>query len=171
MVKSLDTPYTAGRRGAGWIKVKPRHTLDLVVLAAEWGHGRRRGLLSNLHLGARDPETGGFVMLGKTFKGLTDEMLAWQTEALLALEDDRDEWTGPRTPRAGRRDRLRRRAAQLALPGRPGAAVRAGATAPAGQDRRRGRHDRQRPRHRRVLTLTGGAATGGPARSDRAAPR
>jgi ATP-dependent DNA ligase I len=93
VVKSLDTPYTAGRRGAGWIKVKPRHTLDLVILAAEWGHGRRRGKLSNLHLGARDPGTGGFIMLGKTFKGLTDEMLAWQTERLLALEDRRDNYT------------------------------------------------------------------------------
>ncbi|MCO5971459.1 ATP-dependent DNA ligase [Actinoallomurus soli] len=93
LVKSLDTPYTAGRRGAGWIKVKPRHTLDLVVLAVEWGNGRRRGRLSNLHLGARDPETGGFVMLGKTFKGLTDEMLAWQTERLLALETHRDDHT------------------------------------------------------------------------------
>jgi DNA ligase-1 len=93
VVKSLDTPYTAGRRGAGWIKVKPRHTLDLVILAAEWGHGRRRGWLSNLHLGARDPETGGFVMLGKTFKGLTDEMLKWQTERLLALENSRDDYT------------------------------------------------------------------------------
>ena len=93
VVKSLSTPYTAGRRGAGWIKVKPRHTLDLVVLAVEWGHGRRRGWLSNLHLGARDPDTGGFVMLGKTFKGLTDELLTWQTERLLALEDHRDSWT------------------------------------------------------------------------------
>ncbi|HEY6295516.1 MAG TPA: ATP-dependent DNA ligase [Streptosporangiaceae bacterium] len=93
VVKSLDTPYTAGRRGAGWIKVKPRHTLDLVVLAVEWGHGRRRGWLSNLHLGARDPATGGFVMLGKTFKGLTDELLTWQTERLLALEDHSDSWT------------------------------------------------------------------------------
>jgi ATP-dependent DNA ligase I len=93
VVKSLDTPYTAGRRGAGWIKVKPRHTLDLVILAAEWGHGRRQGWLSNLHLGARDPETGGFVMLGKTFKGLTDEMLKWQTERLLALENSRDDYT------------------------------------------------------------------------------
>jgi len=93
VVKSLSTHYAAGRRGAGWIKVKPRHTLDLVVLAVEWGHGRRRGWLSNLHLGARDPETGGFVMLGKTFKGLTDELLTWQTERLLALEDRRDSWT------------------------------------------------------------------------------
>jgi ATP-dependent DNA ligase I len=93
VVKSLATPYAAGRRGAGWIKVKPRHTLDLVVLAVEWGHGRRRGWLSNLHLGARDPETGGWVMLGKTFKGLTDELLTWQTTRLLELEDHRDEWT------------------------------------------------------------------------------
>lgn len=93
LVKSLDTPYTAGRRGAGWIKVKPRHTLDLVVLAVEWGHGRRQGLLSNLHLGARDPETGGFVMLGKTFKGLTDELLAWQTERLRELAVREDGWT------------------------------------------------------------------------------
>ncbi len=93
VVKSLTAPYAAGRRGAGWIKVKPRHTLDLVVLAVEWGHGRRRGWLSNLHLGARDPQTGGFVMLGKTFKGLTDELLTWQTERLLALEDRRDSWT------------------------------------------------------------------------------
>ena len=93
VVKSLDTPYAAGRRGAGWIKVKPRHTLDLVVLAVEWGHGRRRGWLSNLHLGARDPATGGFVMLGKTFKGLTDELLTWQTSRLLALEERRDSYT------------------------------------------------------------------------------
>jgi ATP-dependent DNA ligase I len=93
VVKSLQVPYAAGRRGAGWIKVKPRHTLDLVVLAVEWGHGRRRGWLSNLHLGARDPETGGFVMLGKTFKGLTDELLKWQTERLLALEERRDSYT------------------------------------------------------------------------------
>jgi len=93
VVKSLATPYAAGRRGAGWIKVKPRHTLDLVVLAVEWGHGRRDGWLSNLHLGARDPDTGGWVMLGKTFKGLTDELLTWQTARLLELEDHRDEWT------------------------------------------------------------------------------
>ncbi len=86
VVKSLDGPYAAGRRGSEWIKVKPRHTLDLVVLAAEWGHGRRRGWLSNLHLGARDP-AGGFVMLGKTFKGLTDEMLGWQTERFLDIAE------------------------------------------------------------------------------------
>lgn len=89
VVKSLDAPYEAGRRGAAWVKVKPVHTLDLVVLAVEWGSGRRRGKLSNLHLGARGPD-GGFVMLGKTFKGLTDAMLAWQTERLLALEERRD---------------------------------------------------------------------------------
>ena len=87
VVKSPDARYAAGRRGSEWIKVKPRHTLDLVVLAAEWGHGRRRGWLSNLHLGARDPATGGLVMLGKTFKGLTDEMLTWQTKRLLELAD------------------------------------------------------------------------------------
>ena len=88
MVKSLDEPYAAGRRGSGWIKVKPRYTLDLVVLAAEWGHGRRRGMLSNLHLGARSGD--GFVMLGKTFKGLTDAVLRWQTERLLELETGRE---------------------------------------------------------------------------------
>jgi ATP-dependent DNA ligase I len=93
VVKSLTTPYAAGRRGTGWIKVKPRHTLDLVVLAVEWGHGRRHGWLSNLHLGARDPETGGWVMLGKTFKGLTDELLTWQTARFLELEDHRDSYT------------------------------------------------------------------------------
>ncbi|WP_431892597.1 ATP-dependent DNA ligase [Cellulosimicrobium funkei] len=85
VVKSLDAPYAAGRRGAGWVKVKPRHTLDLVVLAVERGSGRRSGWLSNIWLGARDPE-GGFVMLGKTFKGMTDEMLAWQTQRFRELQ-------------------------------------------------------------------------------------
>jgi DNA ligase 1 len=93
MVKALDAPYEAGRRGGGWLKVKPTHTLDLVVLAAEWGHGRRQGWLSNIHLGARDEAGGDFVMLGKTFKGMTDEMLAWQTEKLLELEQARDAHT------------------------------------------------------------------------------
>jgi DNA ligase-1 len=93
MVKALDAPYEAGRRGGSWLKVKRAHTLDLVVLAAEWGHGRRRGRLSNLHLGARDPATGEFVMLGKTFKGMTDAMLEWQTEKLLELETHRDDYT------------------------------------------------------------------------------
>ena len=86
VVKNLQAPYAAGRRDAAWVKVKPRHTFDLAVVAAEWGHGRRQGWLSNLHLAARDPTTGGFVMLGKTFKGLTDELLRWQTEQLLARE-------------------------------------------------------------------------------------
>jgi DNA ligase-1 len=90
MLKALDAPYEAGRRGAGWLKLKPAHTLDLVVLAVEWGSGRRTGWLSNLHLGARDPRTGSFVMLGKTFKGMTDAMLRWQTERLLGLEIGRE---------------------------------------------------------------------------------
>jgi DNA ligase-1 len=85
MAKALAAPYEAGRRGASWLKVKRAHTLDLVVLAAEWGNGRRRGWLSNLHLGARDPASGGYAMLGKTFKGMTDAMLRWQTERLGAL--------------------------------------------------------------------------------------
>jgi DNA ligase-1 len=93
MVKALDAPYDAGRRGAAWRKVKPVRTLDLVVLAAEWGHGRRRGWLSNLHLGARDPDTGDFVMVGKTFKGLTDELLTWQTERLQEIATRRDDYT------------------------------------------------------------------------------
>jgi DNA ligase-1 len=90
MAKSLLAPYVAGQRGFHWLKLKSAHTLDLVILAVEWGSGRREGWLSNLHLGARDPESGGFVMLGKTFKGLTDEMLRWQTEKLLSLEVQRD---------------------------------------------------------------------------------
>lgn len=93
VVKALDSLYEAGRRGTGWIKVKSAVSLDLVILAAEWGHGRRTGWLSNLHLGARDPDTGNFVMLGKTFKGLTDDMLRWQTERLQELETSRDRWT------------------------------------------------------------------------------
>jgi DNA ligase-1 len=92
VVKAPDAPYDVGRRGAAWVKVKPRHTLDLVVLAVEWGHGRRRGWLSNLHLGARDPSTGGFVMLGKTFKGLTDELLKWQTERFQELKVSDNGW-------------------------------------------------------------------------------
>ncbi|MDP9799840.1 DNA ligase-1 [Catenuloplanes nepalensis] len=92
VIKSLDAPYDSGRRGGAWVKVKPRHTLDLVVLAVEWGSGRRKGWLSNLHLGARDEATGGFVMLGKTFKGLTDELLRWQTERFLSLAVERGDW-------------------------------------------------------------------------------
>jgi ATP-dependent DNA ligase I len=90
IAKAPGAPYAAGRRGSAWLKVKRARTLDLVVIAVEWGSGRRRGALSNLHLGARDPDRGGFVMLGKTFKGLTDEMLAWQTRHLLDLEIARD---------------------------------------------------------------------------------
>ncbi|MEO7071016.1 MAG: ATP-dependent DNA ligase, partial [Nostocoides sp.] len=92
VVKALDGPYAAGRRGSQWVKVKPVHTVDLVVLAIEHGSGRRRGTLSNIHLGARDPESGGFVMLGKTFKGMTDEMLAWQTKRFRELEVEDDGW-------------------------------------------------------------------------------
>jgi DNA ligase-1 len=93
VVKALDAPYAAGRRGRSWQKVKPVHTLDLVVLAAEWGHGRRTGYLSNLHLGARDPDGGPPVMVGKTFKGLTDELLAWQTTEFPQHELRRTDWT------------------------------------------------------------------------------
>ncbi|AIJ25954.1 ATP-dependent DNA ligase [Amycolatopsis methanolica] len=93
MVKALASPYAAGRRGRAWLKVKPVHTLDLVVLAAEWGHGRRTGYLSNLHLGARDPDGGPPIMVGKTFKGLTDELLAWQTRTFQEIETHRDKWT------------------------------------------------------------------------------
>ena len=93
MVKALTSGYAAGRRGRHWQKIKVARTLDLVVLAAEWGHGRRTGWLSNLHLGARDPASGGFVMLGKTFKGMTDGMLAWQTDKFLQLEIARDDYT------------------------------------------------------------------------------
>ena len=93
MVKALDSTYTAGRRGKSWQKIKPAHTLDLVVLACEWGSGRRRGWLSNIHLGARDAATGEFVMVGKTFKGMTDETLRWQTETFPRFETSRDSWT------------------------------------------------------------------------------
>jgi DNA ligase-1 len=93
MAKDLDAPYEAGNRGASWLKIKRAHTLDLVVIAAEWGHGRRTGKLSNLHLGALDTATGLYTMLGKTFKGLTDELLAWQTRELLAREIRRDTLT------------------------------------------------------------------------------
>jgi DNA ligase-1 len=93
VIKNLAAPYAAGRRDAAWVKIKPRHTFDLVVTAAEWGHGRRQGWLSNLHLAARDPDAGEWVMLGKTFKGLTDEMLVWQTEHFLSIEARRDAYT------------------------------------------------------------------------------
>ena len=90
LIKALQAPYAAGRRGSAWVKVKTARTLDLVVLAVEWGSGRREGWLSNIWLGARDPATGAFVMLGKTFKGMTDELLEWQTKELLARETRRD---------------------------------------------------------------------------------
>ena len=106
MAKSLDGLYAAGRRGSAWLKVKQAHTLDLVVLAAEWGSGRRRGTLSNLHLGARDDERGGFVMLGKTFKGLTDEMLHWQTARLSGAGNRTRRLHRARPPGARRRRSL-----------------------------------------------------------------
>ena len=115
MAKALAAPYEAGQRGFHWLKLKPAHTLDLVVLAVERGSGRRSRWLSNLHLGARDAESGQFVMLGKTFKGLTDELLRWQTEKLRALEVSSDGWTVRRASRARRGDRVRRRAGVAAL--------------------------------------------------------
>ena len=93
VVKKLGAPYAAGRRDSGWVKLKPRHTFDLAVIAAEWGYGRRVGWLSNLHLAARDPSTGELIMLGKTFKGLTDKVLTWQTEQFLARESRRTKTT------------------------------------------------------------------------------
>jgi DNA ligase-1 len=99
VIKDADSPYAAGRRGSGWVKVKPVHTLDLVVLAVEWGSGRRVGSLSNIHLGARDPATGEFTMVGKTFKGMTDEVLAWQTKRFAELAvDGTDGWVVPVRP-------------------------------------------------------------------------
>ena len=145
VVKAADSPYAAGRRGSGWVKVKPTHTLDLVVLAVEWGSGRRQGTLSNIHLGARDPETGGFVMIGKTFKGMTDEMLRWQTERFTELAVDGTEgWVVEVRPEQVVEIAFDGLAALDALPRRGRAAVRAGAALPRRQDRRRGRHDRHR---------------------------
>ena len=146
MAKDPAAPYDAGRRGFAWLKVKPAQTLDLVVLAAEWGHGRRQGWLSNLHLGARDPEQGGFVMLGKTFKGMTDEMLAWQTEKLQSLALARDEWTVHVRPELVVEIAFNDSAGEPALPGRPGAALRARQALPQRQDRGGSRHHRHRAR-------------------------
>ncbi len=141
VIKAADSPYAAGRRGSGWVKVKPTHTLDLVVLAVEWGSGRRVGSLSNIHLGARDPATGDFVMIGKTFKGMTDEILRWQTQRFTELADRRHRRLGGAgAAGAGRRDRVRRGAAFHPLPRRCGAALRPGAALPRRQDRRRRRH-------------------------------
>ena len=128
MVKAAESPYQAGRRGKAWRKVKPVHTLDLVVLAVEWGSGRRRGWLSNLHLGARDPD-GGFVMVGKTFKGLTDALLDLADRAAAGPRDRPRRARRARPARAGRRDRARRRAALDPLPGRRRPPLRPGACA------------------------------------------
>ena len=118
VVKDAASAYAAGRRGKAWRKVKPVQTYDLVVLGAEWGHGRRQGWLSNLHLGARDPESGTFVMVGKTFKGLTDELLRWQTERPAGPRDRAARHRGDGAPRARGGDRARRRPVLHALPGR-----------------------------------------------------
>ena len=145
MAKAPAAPYLAGRRGAGWLKVKPVHTLDLVVLAVEWGSGRRRGKLSNIHLGARDPSTGEFIMVGKTFKGMTDAMLEWQTARFSELAVGAD----GRSCRQLRPEQVVEVALDgvqtlVALPGRPGTAVRPGAALPRRQEPGRGRHHRQR---------------------------
>ena len=146
MAKALDAPYEAGARGTSWLKVKTATTLDLVVLAAEWGNGRRQGWLSNLHLGARDPATGGFVMLGKTFKGMTDQMLAWQTEQFLAREIARDRYTVYVRPELVVEIAFNDLQASPHYPG--GLALRFARVKalPPGQARRRGRHHRHRAR-------------------------
>ena len=143
MVKAAASRYEAGRRGKAWVKVKPVRTLDLVVLAAEWGHGRRKGWLSNLHLGARDPD-GGFVMVGKTFKGLTDAVLTWQTERFLELETHREGitvWVRPEQVVEIELDGVQ---TSTRYPG--GVALRFARVRalPRRQGRRRGRHDRDR---------------------------
>ena len=131
MAKAPTAPYQAGRRGAGWLKVKPVHTLDLVVLAVEWGSGRRRGKLSNIHLGARDPATGEFIMVGKTFKGMTDAMLVWQTARFTELAlGGTDGHVVAAAPRAGGRGGAGRGAEVVALPGRSGTAIRPGRAVP-----------------------------------------
>ena len=141
LVKALDSPYAAGRRGGSWRKVKPVHTFDLVVLAVEWGHGRRHGWLSNLHLGARGDEPGTFVMVGKTFKGLTDELLRWQTETFqrLAIADDGHVvHVRPEMVVEVAIDGVQRVAA---LPRWRRPALRSGEALPARQDAGRGRSD------------------------------
>ena len=136
VVKALDAAYAAGRRGKAWQKVKPVHTLDLVVLGAEWGYGRRTGKLSNIHLGARDPDGGEPVMVGKTFKGMTDELLDWQTRTFPELAREQPDWGVLLRPGARRRDRRRRRPAQHPLPRRRRPAVRPRAALPARTRRR-----------------------------------
>ena len=141
MAKSLDSLYEAGNRGASWFKVKRAHTLDLVVLAAEWGNGRRTGKLSNLHLGALDPATGEYVMLGKTFKGLTDAMLELADEGVPGSRERRDERDGLRPSRARRGDRLQRLAGEFPLSRWARAALGARQALSRRQDGRGGGHD------------------------------
>ena len=147
MAKALDAPYDAGSRGAAWLKIKRVHHLDLVVLAAEWGSGRRKGWLSNIHLGARNGDD--WVMLGKTFKGMTDEMLKWQTAAVPRARGRSRRSHRLRAARDRRRDRVQRRAALAALSRRARAAARARRALSRRQDRGRGEHDRRRARDRR----------------------
>ena len=142
MAKSLEAGYAAGSRGAAWLKIKQATTLDLVVLAAEWGSGRRRGWLSNLHLGARDRARNGFVMLGKTFKGLTDALLAWQTRRFLELETGRDRYTVFVRPELVVEVAFNDVPGQPAVSGRRRPAVRPRQALPRRQDGRRGGHHR-----------------------------
>ena len=159
-MKDIDSVYAAGRRGKSWIKVKPVLTYDLVVLAVEWGSGRRTGQLSNLHLGALDPTgefgpPGGFVMVGKTFKGLTDELLRWQTEHFPSIETHRSAYAvhvHPVTVVEIAIDGVQR---STRYPGRRRAALRAGQGLPARQATRRGRHD---PDAARAAAVTDAAA-------------
>ena len=150
MAKSLAAPYAAGQRGFNWLKLKPPHTLDLVILAVEWGSGRRKRWLSNLHLGARDEASGQFVMLGKTFKGLTDEMLEWQTQSAPGARGRERRLRRPRAAGARGRDRVLRRAGVAALSRRAGAALRAREALPAREARGRGRHAAGRARDLRA---------------------
>ena len=150
MAKSPAAPYEAGRRGAGWLKVKPVHTLDLVVLAVEWGSGRRTGKLSNIHLGARDPATGDFVMLGKTFKGMTDAMLDWQTARFTELADGpTDGWVVKLRPEQVVEIAFDGVQTLVALSRRHGAAFRPGAALPG----------RQKPRPRPTPSTPSGRST------------
>ena len=156
MAKSLDAPYAAGARGSAWLKIKAAHTLDLVVLAVERGSGRRSKWLSNIHLGARDPTSGGFVMLGKTFKGMTDEILEWQTRTFDALAIRARRLHRVRASGDRRRNCVQRRAAKPALPGRFRAAACTRRALPTGQESERGRYDRARARDlRRCEPQTG----------------
>ena len=141
VAKALDARYEAGARGAAWLKIKQANTLDLVVLAAEWGHGRRKGFLSNLHLGARDPESGGFVMLGKTFKGMTDELLAWQTQRLQEIVTRREDHVVYVEPVLVVEVAFNGVLGEPTLPGWVSPPIRARGAIPRGQDHGPGRHD------------------------------